>query len=318
MMKSTTFLKSAAGFLLASALFLTSCRHVNKKVEQFTVKGITFEMIRVDSGSFTMGRTAEQPSINASKDTENQHSELEKQEINYDNPRKPSIETHFEKTYEISPYDMEIPTHNVSLSTFYIGKCEVTQELWKAVMGNIPNTESIGPKLPATYVSRNDCQTFIKKLNKLTGRTFRLPTEAEWEFAARGGNQTKHYIYSGSNNINLVAWYDKNAKGEIHEVGQKKANELGLYDMSGNATELTEDFRAEYSAEDQTNPVPTCGNANSLDLYKVVRGGNYLERPYLCRVSFRDDALPVEWRSCHPGCMPCNNMTGFRLAMSAK
>jgi len=312
----TSIIKKTGCFIFIVVLFLSSCTRSHQGVVQFTVRGITFEMIQVDSGTFVMGRTPEQPKIEAACKSKEKHSELYGKEINYKNQDKPEVTVHYEKKYQILPIDMEIPTHNVSLSTFYIGKIEVTQELWKTIMGSIPNEQSRGPKLPVTYISWGDCQKFIKNLNKITGKKFRLPTESEWEFAARGGNQTKHYIYSGSNNINIVAWYDRNAKGIIHEVGQKMANELGLYDMSGNAAELTEDCRSGYSSEDQTNPLCKSVNKNMNETYKTVRGGSYIERPYLCRVSARDDILPVQWLSWRPAVIPKDKMIGFRLAMS--
>jgi formylglycine-generating enzyme required for sulfatase activity len=313
-MNMTSIIKKAGCFIFIVVFFFSSCTRSHQKVVQFTVRGITFEMIRVDSGTFVMGRTPEQPKIEVVSKSEEKHSELYGKEINYKNQDIPEITTYYEKKYQILPIDMEIPTHHVSLSSFYIGKIEVTQELWKAIMGSVPNVQNEGAKFPVTDISWGDCQKFIKKLNQITGKKFRLPTESEWEFAARGGNQTKHYIYSGSNNINIVAWYDRNAKGIIHEVGQKKANELGLYDMSGNAAEFTEDCRFGYLSADQVNPL--CKSANENEAYKTVRGGSYLERPYLCRVSARDNILPVQWLSWRPAAIPKDKMVGFRLAMS--
>ena len=178
-------------------------------------------------------------------------------------------------------YKDEYPVHSVTLSGYYIGKCEVTQELWKAVMGSNPSHFK-GAQYPVESVSWNDCQNFIKKLNSLTGMTFRLPTEAEWEYAARGGNQSSHYKYSGSGNIDDVAWYDGNSGYKTHAVGTKTANELGIYDMSGNVWEWCSDRYGDYSAGAQTNPQgPSSGSL------RVLRGGSWGNNAKDCRVSYR-------------------------------
>ena len=135
-----------------------------------------------------------------------------------------------------NPYDDEKPVHQVTLSSYYIGETEVTQALWQAVMGSNPSKFK-GDNLPVEQVSWDDCQTFIEKLNTITHRKFRLPTEAEWEFAARGGNRSRHTQYSGSDNPDEVAWYWKNSGDKTHPVKSKTANELGIYDMSGNVWE---------------------------------------------------------------------------------
>ena len=152
-----------------------------------------------------------------------------------------------------TPNYAEIPIHQVTLSDYYIGETEVTQSLWEAVMGYNPS-KYIGENLPVNFVSWNDCQIFISKLNQLTGRTFRLPTEAEWEYAAKGGNKSKGYIYSGSNIALEVAWYNSGNEKKIHPVGGKKPNELGLYDMSGNVYEICQDWYGEYTNEAQVDP----------------------------------------------------------------
>ena len=175
----------------------------------------------------------------------------------------------------------EKPAHQVTLSDYYIGKYEVTQEEWQAVMGKNPSAFK-GNNNPVEKVSWDDCQKFIKKLNQLTGLKFALPTEAQWEYAARGGNQSKGYKYSGSNNIDDVAWYDSNSGNKTHSVGTKAPNELGLFDMSGNVWEWCSDRYGSYSSSAQTNPVGPSSGYN-----RVLRGGSWNNLAWRCRVSFR-------------------------------
>ncbi len=189
-------------------------------------------------------------------------------------------------TFEQGRDAYEKPVHSVTLSDYYIGRCEVTQELWEAVMGSNPS-EFKGAKNPVESVSWNDCQNFIKKLNSLTGRTFRLPTEAEWEYAARGGNQSSHYKYSGSGNIDDVAWHYGTSGGSTHAVGTKSPNELGIYDMSGNVWEWCSDWYGFYSAGAQTNP-----QGPSSDSCRVLRGGSWGNDARGCRVSNRNLSGP--------------------------
>lgn len=199
-------------------------------------------MILVEGGTYTMGATSEQGS-------------------DADNAEKPA--------------------HQVTVSTFSIGETEVTQELWQAVMGNNPSNFK-GPRRPVEQVSWEDCQNFIRKLNSLTGRRFRLPTEAEWEYAARGGTKANDHKYAGSSVIDRVAWYDRNSGCQTHDVATKRANELGLYDMSGNVWEWCQDLYGRYSSASQTNPKgPSSGSG------RVFRGGGWLHDARLCRVSTR-------------------------------
>ena len=178
-------------------------------------------------------------------------------------------------------YEYERPAHQVTLSDYYIGRYEVTQKEWQAVMGDNPS-KFYGDNLPVDYVSWNDCQDFINKLNQLTGLKFRLPTEAEWEFAARGGKQSKGYKYSGSDNAKNIAWYEKNSGSKPHQVGTKEPNELGIYDMSGNVGEWCGDWYGRYSSSAQTNPTgPSSGS------YRVLRGGCWSDSAGYCRVSIR-------------------------------
>ena len=219
-----------------------------------------FEMVYVKGGTFTMGATAEQGS-----DAESD----------------------------------EKPTHSVTVSDFYIGKYEVTQAQWRAVMGSNPS-KFTGDNNPVEKVSWDDIQEFIKKLNAQTGKKFRLPTEAEWEYAARGGNQSKVYKYSGSNNISEVAWYTDNSNSKTHPVGQKTPNKLGIYDMSGNVWEWCQDWYGSYSSSSQTNPTgPSSGS------YRVLRGGCWYNFAGVCRVSFRYNSNPGDRYAFY----------GFRLVM---
>lgn len=175
----------------------------------------------------------------------------------------------------------EKPIHEVTLNGFAIGQTEVTQDLWTAVMGNNPS-EFKGAKLPVENVSWNDCQTFIQKLNQLTGQQFRLPTEAEWEYAARGGNQSKGYKYSGSDNISEVAWFINNSDVKTHVVAVKAPNELGIYDMSGNVSEWCQDWYGDYSSKSVSNPTgPDSGEK------RVYRGGSYSHSDFIITVAYR-------------------------------
>ena len=177
--------------------------------------------------------------------------------------------------------DREYPVHEVSLSSFKICRYEVTQELWEAVMGSNPSRNR-GAKRPVDNVSWNDCQSFIKKLNSLTGKNYRLPTEAEWEFAARGGNYSQNNKYSGSYYADETAWHSGNSGNTSHNVGQKQPNEPGLYDMSGNVFEWCNDRYGNYSYNSQYNPTgPSSGNT------RVGRGGGYNLGAKFCRVSGR-------------------------------
>ena len=209
------------------------------------------EMLYVEGGTFTMGCTYEQGS---------DCSENEK------------------------------PSHQVILNSFYIGKYEVTQSLWKKVMGNNPSHFDGCDECPVEEVSWDDCQKFINKLNSMTNKVFRLPTEAEWEYAARGGGRgVSHtsYKYSGSNDVGSVAWNDDNSGSKTHPVGEKGANELGIYDMSGNVWEWCSDWYGDYSSSPENNP-----KGASSGEYRVKRGGSWRGIGYYCRVSRRGGDYP--------------------------
>jgi len=271
-----------------------------------TVKGVSFKMVKVQGGTFTMGATPERDG-----------------DVLYN----------------------EKPAHRVTLSSYYIGETEVTQALWKAVMGSNPSefapqtsnasrcsydsfvadakrlnarragsvriptraewdaamlTTTGSTKKPVEQVSWNDCQTFIQKLNQLTGRKFRLPTEAEWEFAARGGNSSRGYKYIGSNTLGDVAWYKDNSGGTTHDVKTKAPNELGIYDMTGNVFEWCQDRYGDYSSSAQTNPKgPTSGSD------RVIRGSSWSSDARYCRTADRNFGTPASM----------GRDIGFRLAL---
>ena len=176
---------------------------------------------------------------------------------------------------------------DVAVSDFFIGKVEVTQGQWTSVMGGNPSYFTGNDSLPVERVNWNDIQKFIERLNVRTGKEYRLPGEDEWEFAARGGNESKGYKYSGGDSIGGVAWYKDNSGEETHPVGAKQPNELGIYDMSGNVDEWVNDWRADYRRWPQENPQgPESGKA------RVRRGGEWSDEARFCRVSRRSDSVP--------------------------
>ena len=190
----------------------------------------------------------------------------------------------------------EAPVHGVTISKdYYMGETEVTQALWEAVTGYSPTSDGyswsskdgLGDNYPAYYISYEDVQSFITELNSLTGENFRMPTEAEWEFAARGGNKSKGYKYSGSNTIGDVAWYIDNSSSKTHAVKSKAANELSIYDMSGNVWEWCSDWYDTYSSNAQTDPTgPTTGTL------RVNRGGGWFSDASNCRCAYRSNLTP--------------------------
>lgn len=244
---------------IVCAKFLSVGEDMEQKTEQktesapqlgsqtFTVNGVKFTMVPVEGGTFTMGATSEQGS---------------------------------------DALEGEYPAHQVTLSDYYIGQTEVTQALWKAVMGSNPS-DSKGDNLPVEQVSWDDCQVFIQKLNQLTGKQFRLPTESEWEYAARGGRKSRGYKYAGDNDIGLVAWYEDNSGNETHPVATKQANELGVYDMSGNVEEWCSDGYDGYQSSSQSDPQ---GPSSGSD--RVGRGGSFFFDARYCRVSNREYYTP--------------------------
>ncbi len=234
----------------------------------YTVNGVSFQMVEVEGGTFTMG---------------------------VDN----------ETVYAGDANIDELPAHEVTVSNFSIAETEVTQELWQAVMGTNPSNFSDDPKRPVEWVTWEACQAFISRLNALTGENFRLPTEAEWEFAARGGNKSMGTLYSGSNEINDVAWYFFNCQSGTpdygtHAVATKGVNELGIYDMCGNVAEWCSDWYGTYPAESQTDPVgPEMGTR------RVYRGGSWYSISRDCRITSRNGDAPNQG----------SNEVGLRLAL---
>ena len=222
---------------------VTSSVASNSNTISISVKdGVSIDMVKVEAGTFMMGATSEM--------------------------KNPDID--------------EKPVHQVTLTNdYYMGKYEVTQALWEAVMGSNPSKYK-GDNLPVESVSWNDCQEFISRLNSLTGRKFRLPTEAEWEYAARGGKKSRSYQYSGSSNISDVAWYDENCGSTTRAVGIKRPNELGIYDMSGNVWEWCHDWYSSYYSLSQMNPIGAISGA-----CRVRRGGSWDNSVWYSRSSSR-------------------------------
>lgn len=221
--------------------------------EQKTViRNLVANLVRVEGGTFQMGA---------------QHTDSQS------------------NNFDADAQDNESPVHKVTLDDYYIGKFEVSQREWRTIMGyelDWPEQYGRGDDFPAYNVSRADALRFIETLGAMTQLHFLLPTEAQWEYAARGGNKSQHYRYSGSNAVNEVAWHKENANGTLHPVGGRQPNELGLFDMSGNLWEWCLDTYGEYPATPQTNPMNNSGNKY------VLRGGAWTYFPIYCRVTCRD------------------------------
>ena len=233
------------------------------QVLHFEINGVPFDMQRVEGGVFVMGGTYEQ--------------------------HRESIST-------------DLPTHTVALNTYYIGTTEVTQALWKAVMPEWNFLDDFyTPSHPMAYISWYDCQEFIRRLDSITGLPFRLPTESEWEFAARGGNRSLGHRFAGSNIIDSVSWYLNNAGFRQHQVASRWSNELALYDMTGNVSEWCADWYAPYYLGTEPNPEgPQDGT------YKIVRGSSFDNCKENSYISHRYMASPTE----------ATNYCGMRLALT--
>ena len=273
-----------AAILPLEAKFCPRCGHpvgeitesvsMDSGILEFRVGDVSFKMILVEHGTFTMGANSEQ---------------------------KKSWKNFFH-----GPWKNEKPAHKVTLTKdYYMGDTQVTQALWKTVMGDNPSC-FIGKKRPVEFVDWDDCQKFIKELNRrlrsqLYGKSFRLPTEAEWEFAARGGNKSCGYQYSGSDDLDEVACYSGNSNGGTCDVASFSPNELGIYDMSGNVCEWCHDWYGSYNRSSQTDP-----KGPSSGYYRVIRGGSWYYGVRECRLSCRHDFSP-NFRS---------NFLGLRLVLS--
>lgn len=249
--------------IMATFLMIATASWAQTNYKTFTVNGVSFKMIKVEGGTFQMGATREQG---------------------------------------LDDNGAARPVHSVTLSDYYIGETEVTQALWEAVMGWNPSWNK-GNNLPVEQVSWDACQEFIRKLRNHTGGHFYLPTEAQWEYAARGGNKSRGYKYSGSNTLENVAWYCVPRATPTHPVRTKQPNELGIYDMSGNVHEWCWDWHGNYSSAVQTNPTgPISGS------YRICRGGCSCSDAGRCRVSHRNANKPSYY----------HNFLGLRLALSER
>lgn len=266
--------------LVLVALPPLSLQARHKERLHFEVQGVAFDMVLVEGGTFTMGATAEQTGYS----------------------------------------DDEHPLHEVHLADYYIGETEVTQELWTAIMGYNESKFKDSPQQPVENVAWNEVEAFLVHLNRLCNGNFALPTEAQWEYAARGGRLARDCRYAGSDNADDVAWTSaaervevqhfadtihlgtlvNNSRAHTIPVAQKLPNELGLYDMSGNVSEWTSTYYAPYNTKKTKNPKgPRKGDAY------VVRGGCWYYGPYMARVSCRQKGYPT-WRYIN---------VGFRLVL---
>ena len=244
---------SLATLFLAVVLILKECKSQITDVSDlthFVVNGTDFDMVYVEGGSFIMGSDS-----------------------------------------LVERVDMdELPAHRVSVGNFYIGKYEITQKQWMAIMGYNPSHNQGEGNLPVENINFYDAYGFVRTLNDLTGLVFDLPTEAEWEYAARGGNLSKGYMFSGSNNLDDVAWYKNNSGGKTKVVGKKKANELGISDMSGNVWEWCKDYYDSTYYRTMTDFVNPQGA--KLSSYKTIRGSSVQIESYWCRIPNRDGQNP--------------------------
>lgn len=267
--------------LLLITFFLISCNNQaskddgNELSEQTLRDRVNAKMVFVEGGTFMMGQTTVEYEDNETEEA-SQSTRASSDSQDDDFPRVD-----------------ELPIHEVTVSDFYISKFEVTQELWLEVMGENPSYFPEGGDYPVENISWDEAQNFIERLNELTGEDYRLPTEAEWEYAARGGKNCNGYRYSGSDEVDLVAWYVADELAQPSPVGRKQPNELGLYDMSGNIFEWVFDWYGAYTNEAQVNP-----KGYSSGKHHVLRGGSWMHSSNGCRVSFRSRIETTHLNKC--------------------
>lgn len=228
--------------LTVFSAFASLAQTTKDTILEFEVKGESFRMILVEGGTFMMGCTSTE-SFDCERD--------------------------------------EKPAFSATLTDYYIGEFEVTQELWEAVMGKNPSEFKM-KNHPVENVTWTDCNKFVKKLSRLTGKHFDLPTESQWEFAARGGIKSEGFRYCGSNNIGEVSWFEGNSNKQAHVVGTLKPNELGIYDMGGNVQEWCRDFYDSYTDTPKTNP-----KGPEKGFHRVYRGGAWYFNAWYCRPAYR-------------------------------
>ena len=251
--------------LLPSAYFLFFVKRKNTPLQVAAFeKALNMEMVRVEGGTFMMG---------------------------CDSVTDPMADSD------------ERPLRKVALSTFYIGRYEVTLRQWDAVMRHSADGSSKNADFPVHNITWDDVERFIDRLNEETGREYRLPTEAEWEYAARGGRHAEKYAYSGGKQPEPVAWFAENSNRTVHRVGGLQPNALGLYDMSGNVWELCSDYYGPYDTLDVKDP-----QGPEQGVYHVMRGGSCNSSPQSCRVTFRQDN----------SLMSGDAVVGFRLVLPAE
>lgn len=298
-----------AGFLLVilfflMTLFFTSCKkssvQVVDKREQFFRTNDSLDAISRDTIFYKVGNSKKKLKMAWSRNTSN----IQKKIITELLAQMIYVEGGTFQLGCLEPIDSlcteyEKPVQKIKLSSYYIAQHEVTQLLWLELMGYNPNPFK-NNKFPVANVSWNETQEFIKKLNHLTNLKFALPTEAQWEYAAKGGSKSKNTVFAGHKDVKKVAWYKENANGMYHVVGTLHPNELNLFDMNGNVWEWCSDYYSPYTPENKENPTgPSSGNT------RVYRGGSWLDNLNYTRITSRNSGNPNQKMNC----------LGFRLVL---